>query len=1259
MDIPLDAFLSKASIQEKKDKKASQDSASKKATSSKEGTKLRESFTSIPKDKEQVHLIGVQYDGKLQKALMQFYNDRTASIVEIPDPYNHHSYCLSELPPERIMEFKAIKTNERVFKPIQTIERFDLISERKRTFSKIEATDPLAIGGTRNSVREILPRAWEAKIRYHLNYIYDFQLIPSMPYRLTNGEIERPALETDREMQEKICAALKGEIEKRKELSAVLNEYLPLFVTPVPNIKRAAIDIEITSPSADTLPDPNQAEQPIISVALVGSDDEQYVFLLRRKGIQEGIRSEILLKGVHCAFFEEEKEDALLRLLFAKMREYPVLLTFNGDRFDFLYLYNRAKRLGFQEKDIPLSLGRNQVYVEKGIHIDLYRFFFNASIRIYAFSTKYKNVSLDAVSHALLGVGKIELDVLPYELDLYDLVAYNLRDAELTMNLTTFDNNLAWNLMMLLSRIVKLPLEDLTRTGVSKWIENLFYYEHRKRNYLIPLPEEVRREGEAVTKAIIKGKKYKGALVVPPKAGIHFKTVVLDFACFSEDTEILTDNGWYTLAKLKKKNCFPKIATVNTSSGEVEFQDCQKIFEYNYTGEMYNFKINGALDLLVTPNHRMVYNRRTNERQKTEWRNEIEIAEAQELSKRSWFRIPHFGKWTGKSGNIVIGDHIFSPEAFLPFLGWFLTDGSFAERSVCIHQSKAKNFQHIRDTLACLDFPFKEYEYNKHGKYHRVFQINDVKFKRQFKKWLIEEKGLIEENDSYLKRIPRKILGFEKRHLKLLFDSMLLGDGSWMNGKCYSLSSIYKERINDFQELALRLGYGSSITKEIHDCTIFDDEYKDHVSYRCFLSYTRKNAFNNQHDKIQKKNYSGNVWCVSVLNGTVIVRRNGKPAITGNSLYPSIIKVTNLSYETINCSHTECQTNLIPDTPHWVCTKKSGLTALLVGFLRDIRVLWFKQEAKNPKTPSARRNLYQVVEKALKVLINASYGAFGAAHFALYCPAVAESTTAVGRDAIMQTIDKAQEIGVEILYGDTDSVFIKDPSPKQIEQLIQWSIDVLKIPLDVDKVYRYVALSDRKKNYLGVFDDGSVDIKGLIAKKRNTPQFVKEAFARVTQILSVVQTEAEFFDAKEQIREVVKESYRKLEKGELSLEDLAFRVQLSKPLSKYHKTTPQHAKAGNLLAIRRIKHLRDRGVPLPDNEKAARDTVVPPGTIVSYVKTSGGEGVLPVEGSHRNEVSIDVGRYKDYVETTFTQILDAMGIPFSEMQRIVSLDSFF
>ena len=49
----------------------------------------------------------------------------------------------------------------------------------------------------------------------------------------------------------------------------------------------------------------------------------------------------------------------------------------------------------------------------------------------------------------------------------------------------------------------------------------------------------------------------------------------------------------------------------------------------------------------------------------------------------------------------------------------------------------------------------------------------------------------------------------------------------------------------------------------------------------------------------------------------------------------------------------------------------------------------------------------------------------------------------------------------------------------------------LGIELDVDKVYRYVAMSQRKKNYFGVLEDGTVDIKGLTGKKSRLPNSSK------------------------------------------------------------------------------------------------------------------------------------------------------------------------
>ena len=143
------------------------------------------------------------------------------------------------------------------------------------------------------------------------------------------------------------------------------------------------------------------------------------------------------------------------------------------------------------------------------------------------------------------------------------------------------------------------------------------------------------------------------------------------------------------------------------------------------------------------------------------------------------------------------------------------------------------------------------------------------------------------------------------------------------------------------------------------------------------------------------------------------------------SLYPSIIKVRNISYETVRCPHEECKKNTIPETNHWVCSKKNGLTSLLIGSLRDLRVNYYKHLSKNQSLSEEQRQQYTVVSQALKVILNASYGVMGAEIFPLYYLPAAEATTAIGRHTILETIKKCQEIGIEVLYGDTDSLFVK------------------------------------------------------------------------------------------------------------------------------------------------------------------------------------------------------------------------------------------
>lgn len=355
------------------------------------------------------------------------------------------------------------------------------------------------------------------------------------------------------------------------------------------------------------------------------------------------------------------------------------------------------------------------------------------------------------------------------------------------------------------------------------------------------------------------------------------------------------------------------------------------------------------------------------------------------------------------------------------------------------------------------------------------------------------------------------------------------------------------------------------------------------------------------------------------------------------SLYPSIIKVYNLGYQSILCPHEECKDNVVPETPHWVCKKSKALESLLIGSLRDLRVRWYKPKSKDKSLSRELRSWYDVIQSALKVILNASYGVFGAESFDLYCPPVAEATAAIGRHVITETIDKARALGIDVIYGDTDSLFLKNPSQEQIEGLTTWSKRELEMELDVDKVYRYSVFSSRKKNYLGVLPDGSVDVKGMTGKKRHIPDFITDAFDQMENRLAQVRSPVDFGEAKSDIRRIVRDRYSMLKNREWkSLDELAFEVVLGKTLASYTKTTPQHVKAATLL--------QEKGYEL----KA--------GDIIRFVKVLRDPNVKPVQLASDSE--IDVDKYSGYLRSTFDQVLDAMGLDFDEIIGLTKLERF-
>lgn len=835
-----------------------------------------------PSDTGSCVLLSVSYSGNRGRALAKLYDVERGRIVFWYDNTGHQPYLLTDMSLDELLSSEA--ASHPGFDPsgCQEVEKHDLLQDKVVTMTKVAAKDPTSVGGRGTGIRDLLgERSWEDRIRYHECFVYDRRLVPGYYYRIMGGSLvpEAHPVPTDA-LKKAFPGATPAFLDS-------LTEWFPIFSSPVPDYRRVAIDIEVATEAQDRVPDPQVAANPVICVSAVGSDGRKQVLILRREGFDENVggaeRPKELPEDASLAFFDREID--LIREVFQLLVDYPIVLTFNGDNFDLHYLWKRAQVLGMRKEEIPIIMGREIALIPVGVHIDLYKFFHNHAIQIYAFGNAYKELTLDAISEALLGIKKIQLEKSINELDYLSLANYCFRDSLITLRLTTEHSSLVMNLITLIMRISRVSMEDATRQGVSSWIRSLFYDEHRKGDYLIPKKEDISlAKGGSSTTSVIKGKKYKGALVIKPESGVFFNVIVLDFA----------------------------------------------------------------------------------------------------------------------------------------------------------------------------------------------------------------------------------------------------------------------------------------------------------------------------------------------------------------SLYPSIISRWNLSYETVRCPHPECRKNLVPDTDHWVCTRRVGMMAHVVGLLRDVRVRWFKPKSKDPSLSEEERGYYKVVQQALKVFLNASYGVFGAEIFPLYCLPLADSTTAIGRSIITETIERAKELGMMVLYSDTDSIFLHQPTKEQISSLLSWAESKFGIDLEVDKRYTFVTFSGRKKNYLGVLDSGIVDIKGLMGKKRNTPPFIKNAFVEMTQVLRDVKSPQDFEAAKSKIKAIVQRCYSDLKARRIPLDDLVFKVMISRPLDRYDKTTPQHVKAAKLL------------------EEKGKE--VKPGDLISFVKVQGPLGVKPVQLARIDEVDVD--KYVGHIESTFGQVLEALNIDFEEIVGVKRLDFF-
>lgn len=277
------------------------------------------------------------------------------------------------------------------------------------------------------------------------------------------------------------------------------------------------------------------------------------------------------------------------------------------------------------------------------------------------------------------------------------------------------------------------------------------------------------------------------------------------------------------------------------------------------------------------------------------------------------------------------------------------------------------------------------------------------------------------------------------------------------------------------------------------------------------------------------------------------------------SMYPNLMRNYNLSPDTLlrlGESVPDEETFVIPEVKHRFRKKPDGLYRLALSNLLTERSSIRKELLKLDPRSSRYKELAER-ERAVKVIANACYGYAGWVGARWYVREVAESATALGRDTITRTVAKAKELGLRVIYGDTDSIFVEN-HPEKVELLLEWAKSALDLEIRPERSYTRVLFTEAMKRYAGLLNDGSLDIVGLEVVRGDWSEIARRLQEEV--LVSVLRNRSP-----EEAVEKVKSTIQKLKRGEIGVIDLAIRKGLTKPVTEYAVRSPHVEVAKKLL----------------------------------------------------------------------------------------------
>jgi len=338
------------------------------------------------------------------------------------------------------------------------------------------------------------------------------------------------------------------------------------------------------------------------------------------------------------------------------------------------------------------------------------------------------------------------------------------------------------------------------------------------------------------------------------------------------------------------------------------------------------------------------------------------------------------------------------------------------------------------------------------------------------------------------------------------------------------------------------------------------------------------------------------------------------------SMYPSIIITKNI------CFTTQSDDGTILSPVGCKFLSSAVRPGILPSILKELmterdRIKKLIKESTN----EIDKNYYDGLQGAIKILMNAFYGVFASSFYRFTDNNIGGSVTGFARDITKGIIEKTKAMGLNVVYSDTDSIFVQSPH-NNLEETVKFGMGLSDrfsmsgILLQFEKIINPLFSHGKKKRYIGkvVWPEENTVVRGYEIRRTDSFDLQSETLMKIFEQILNGDSSGAIATARESVAKTLR--------GEVELDKLI--------ISKGCKEFCEYVRPNSQASVQTAKKLQDSGYEFV------------PGMKVSWIVVNGNESpqvVEPYIAGEKFKYTPDYKYYAKRLANTLARATEAFG----------------